>query len=1097
MKIQLPPVFRIDQKTERKDRIQQLISVSRWADGRFIPFTKDKLKGWLFQPSAGGGEILIVPPKTKNLPTNYSYVIASDRVSNSEEVDLSNGTWIRYPISSMQAGEEHLARDIEDVLDSWAGAFSYVQEDASRRINGLRLPQIGALHAVHAHWSVSNSTATIVMPTGTGKTETMLSILTSQRCSRLLVVVPTDALRAQITEKFLTLGLLKKHDIGILGAGTLFPIVCKLEHAPPNQRAVDDLFADAQVVVATSTVLAQCSSEVQERFAHNCPYLFIDEAHHAEAPTWSAFKRKFHARSIVQFTATPFREDGRPLDGQIIFKYPLKKAQDEGYFKPIKFDPVIEFDPKKADIKIAEKAVQRLRSELDKGHILMARAINVTRAKRIFELYKQHADLSPIQLHTGMTGKARDESKKKLLAREARIVVCVDMLGEGFDMPELKIAAFHDIRKSLPITLQLAGRFTRARADLGEATFIANVADVDVQDELKKLYTRDPDWNFLLPALSERMIGEQTSLQEFVGNFTDFPAQIPLKTVMPATSAVVYQTRCADWAPDGFRDGIPAGESCERIYHTVNGQQHTLVIVTGRRVATPWTDSANIYDWQWDLYVVYWSRENNLLFINASNNTGEFASLANAVTNGEATLIRDQVVFRTFAGINRLRLQNVGLSELIGRNVRYTGRMGADVEPGITQLERGNAEKSVLAGVGFENGALTTIGASRKGRIWSHRREHLDQFIDWCEEIGSKLLDNSIDPDQVLQGTLVPVTVTVRPDKMPIHIDWPEDIYVEPERNWIFNLGGQEYSLHQVSISLVDPTLTGELRFEIFSEDRRVEFRLEILGGAESPDFRIVLLGETTAGVKHGPNAQTRSLADFLYRSPPGIWFADGSALFGNRHIELRSPQPLFQAHRIEAWKWSDVDIKKESQGDGKEANTIQARVIRELLRSPEYLVIFDDDDAGEAADVVAIKVIGGVEAPSRVEVELYHCKYSSKPTPGHRIRDLYEVCGQAQKSIWWAGSITKKADLITHLMRRDSDRVSRNRPSRLERGSMEILLTVKEIANLLPISIAIVIVQPGVSKADVSEDQLQLLGVTENFLWQMYQLPFRVITSE
>jgi hypothetical protein len=55
-------------------------------------------------------------------------------------------------------------------------------------------------------------------------------------------------------------------------------------------------------------------------------------------------------------------------------------------------------------------------------------------------------------------------------------VICVDMLGEGFDLPELKIAAFHDIRKSLAVTLQLAGRFTRFRPDLGEATFIANIA---------------------------------------------------------------------------------------------------------------------------------------------------------------------------------------------------------------------------------------------------------------------------------------------------------------------------------------------------------------------------------------------------------------------------------------------------------------------------------------------------------------------------------------------------------------------------------------------------------------------------------------------
>jgi len=130
------------------------------------------------------------------------------------------------------------------------------------------------------------------------------------------------------------------------------------------------------------------------------------------------------------------------------------------------------------------------------------------------------------------------------------------------------------------------------------------------------------------------------------------------------------------------------------------------------------------------------------------------------------------------------------------------------------------------------------------------------------------------------------------------------------------------------------------------------------------------------------------------------------------------------------------------------------------------------------------------------LEIELYHCKYSSDDKPGHRIRDLYEVCGQAQKSIWWAGSLMKKADLITHLMRRDSDRISQDRPSRLERGTTETLLTIKEIANLLPLSLAVIIVQPGVSKAEVSEDQLQLLGVTQNFLWEMYQLPFRSLRA-
>ena len=57
------------------------------------------------------------------------------------------------------------------------------------------------------------------------------------------------------------------------------------------------------------------------------------------------------------------------------------------------------------------------------------------------------------------------------MSAKSLIAVCVDMLGEGFDLPELKIAAFHDIRKILAVTLQLAGRFMRARPALGAATF--------------------------------------------------------------------------------------------------------------------------------------------------------------------------------------------------------------------------------------------------------------------------------------------------------------------------------------------------------------------------------------------------------------------------------------------------------------------------------------------------------------------------------------------------------------------------------------------------------------------------------------------------
>ena len=123
----------------------------------------------------------------------------------------------------------------------------------------------------------------------------------------------------------------------------------------------------------------------------------------------------------------------------------------------------------------------------------MARVESVARAKEVFELYRRYSEFNPVQLHTGIKSlRQREAIRRQIITGESRIVVCVDMLGEGFDLPELKIAAFHDIRKTLAVTLQLAGRFTRARPDLGDATFVANTADISVQDELRKLYTRDP-----------------------------------------------------------------------------------------------------------------------------------------------------------------------------------------------------------------------------------------------------------------------------------------------------------------------------------------------------------------------------------------------------------------------------------------------------------------------------------------------------------------------------------------------------------------------------------------------------------------------------
>lgn len=189
------------------------------------------------------------------------------------------------------------------------------------------------------------------------------------------------------------------------------------------------------------------------------------------------------------------------------------------------------------------------------------------------------------------------------------------------------------------------------------------------------------------------------------------------------------------------------------------------------------------------------------------------------------------------------------------------------------------------------------------------------------------------------------------------------------------------------------------------------------------------------------------------------------------------------------------MDKQKESQREEKRADSIQAKVIREL-KTQGFDVIVDDDGKGEAADVVAIRIKGDTTSPSGIEVEFYHCKYSLGSEQGQRVDDLYEVCGQAQKSINWAFSPEKRTDLFTHLMRRAAKRLERSTSSRYEQGSEELLQTIREISRLCLVSLRIFVVQPGLSKSGASRDQLELLSVTENHLMETFRIPFGVIAS-
>lgn len=1030
---------------------------------------------------ASGQKVFVTKRRFKLTEPDWSVLLTDDGLfpSSVEEVATKHARW-QVPTTAPMPKTDDEARRIRR---TWANRVRIVEEhedeETHQLIPGLRHPQVGALYAALAHWKASEEPATIVMPTGTGKTETMLTVFAHQRCERLLVIVPSDALRTQIGQKFLSMGLLGQ--LGILDPDALYPIAGRLTKSLKTIEQVNEVVLPCNVVVTTMDILHRCAEPALQRMVDLCSHVFIDEAHHISAPTWNEVKQAFSIRRILQFTATPFRNDRKHVDGKIIFNYPLAKAQQEDYFKPIRFQHIWEFNPEAADKEIARIAVDTLKEDAGNNfdHLIMARTKSVDRALDVVKYYQAYPGLNPVVIYSGLPEKTKKERIKDLRAGRSKVVVCVNMLGEGFDLPELKIAAIHDAHKSLAITLQFTGRFTRFKRTLGDAMVIVNLADAEVQAEIRELFAEDADWNVLLRQLSGGSTSQQENLSEFFQGFEPLPKFYSLQNVTPKMSTVVYATPAETWRLAGLKEFFNPDQLLDP--PSINAQRNVIAVVTKQSESVEWGTTRELRDTVWDLYLLYWNEEQRLLYINSTVRGTMHEELAKALFGEKVQLKRGNEVFRILHGINRLALTNLGLSHIIGGAVRFTMHMGSDVFQGLSQANQSGKGKSNTFGYGYRDATQVTAGCSVKGKIWAYRTAGtVLQWVEWCNHIGSKILDDTINVEDIFKHLVKSEPLDKRPAAVPLGIEWSIGVLARPEHTIEFTINGASFPLYEVGLRILTLDDHSPIQFELFNETQRATYEMVFVDGQASYQ-------PISGSVSVLSGRKTYSLTEWLKKEPPTIFFHDRSMIQYNSVLKIDHNYVPFDSGKIHAWDWTGTNIKLESQGPERGTNTIQFRVIQELKKQG-FDIIFDDDDSYEAADVVAIQVMA-----DKIRIELYHCKFSQEVAPGARIKDLYEVCGQAQKSVHW---YSNPVQLFKHLQLRDGKRTGRGLSSRFDIGTPAKLKEIERRAQALPVEMVIHVVQPGLSKKGVSTEQLDLLAVTELYLMETYQIRFGVICS-
>ena len=488
--------------------------------------------------------------------------------------------------------------------------------------------------------------------------------------------------------------------------------------------------------------------------------VLLDEAHHTPARTWASILSQFSSARAGLFTATPYRRDLRVLPGSICFCYSLHDAITDGVYVPVTFRPVAVRAGEDRDVRLAEEARRRLDNRVHRaaGSQLLVRGGRIATARHLVEVYRQ----------VGMEIEVVDSQQslrhiRRTLARlrsgELRGIAMVGILGEGFDLPSLKVAAYHDRHRSLPATLQFVGRVTRTQPDRQAPAELLAISQ-DVQDVTCALYQEDAAWAELLPALADAAVAEERDRRQYIQGFTAPPPDtFSLHAVAHACQAEVLELDDADGPPDLHATITNLGDGAVW-WSSTDEAGDMLAIVTQRRRRPPWMRADTLDTIEYDLHLVVHEPAHRLLFVSTTSPAARRQLLA-AVGASAARPVPPEDLNHLLHAVHVLSYSSVGLRSARAAGLRqpsYKTVAGPAVNQAVLPSE------AIAFGVGHligryrhASGTVEGIGvAVARGKIWSPGSKTLLAYRTWCHW-AAKVLHASVAAGQCAPLLEVPM----------------------------------------------------------------------------------------------------------------------------------------------------------------------------------------------------------------------------------------------------------------------------------------------------------------------------------------------------
>lgn len=957
---------------------------------------------------------------------------------------------------------------------------SYSEEPGWGEIQRLREAQAGAFWSVRSHFTVNTSPAMVVLPTGSGKTALMTILAYGIAQERVLVIAPSRVIREQIAREFETLQVARSTKS--LPANIPALHVKVVYH---RLKTVQDWESLRQYQVCVST--AHCASPGEYGVLKSPPKdlfdtVFIDEGHHLAAPTWECLLDVFSKARIVSFTATPFRNDKKPLPGELVYSYPVARAIEKGIYRPIEFVPVDgSGDRKEKDRRLAHEAHRMWEHESrSRKAKIIVRVGRIGETKNIRTIYREEglnleivtSDKSLKQNETAIANTLNNDQCHGLIS--------VGMIGEGLDLPVLRIAVMHQPHQSFPVTLQFIGRICRVSSpDQGTSKLLA--IPEDVQEHTSDLYDFGSNWTDLIPKLAEAAIGHERDRRCFVKDSWKISTpekEVSIHTLRPACAVCVYSAAKAQVnlsAPVIF-------DQETNLFQSYESQDNRWRVLITRTTEKPmWSTSDSIHNMMFDLHIYYLVDE---LLFEATTAPRIAHDIRLNICDGILTLFPQQRIEQVVAQSTPGAYFNVGL-----RKVAYTP---ASI-PSYKMLAGSHAEEAIRD----SDGSFFTMGhvfsrvtwddrdeilgfSTARAKIWSAARSHILEFTGWCDHLAKIMLNKTTLDLPYLEH----LKKAVRVDTIcaaPYAIDFHHKFYEQQIKGIRFEL-----QKDGVTVQSVEGDAVGDLQIvaNSWNPKKPHECLLQINLAAQwlplSLDFQCPELytliptpmtDSVLVKVMEKGRAQTYPLGKYLEDFPPVLYLTDGSAILGRCQYPYTASSNSIPDSLYEKVNWNslncEITVEDVNMVRDKKARQglIQAGRRSVIEATGQWLIehlmggalLLCDHHSGEIADYVALFQKDGL-----LWIELYHCKASKKDIPGARQQDAYEVLGQARKCLRWF-----KQNLFQEIG-------ERMKPGKLLMGSKDDFHRI--VGNITPQTIQkrIIIVQPGfaINKIRKSTDE-------------------------